>query len=386
MWADKARIVAKAGKVPMIWGPPGIGKTDMVYELVHKRIHPDKPCVVVSPSLEDPTTATGPLAVIADKAVRLLPEVMKPLIEAGGGTLFIDEFTTATQATQAAFLRLVQNRVVGDTPLPDSVIIILAANPADVAAGGSSLVIPMANRVCHIEADPPSAVEWGKWLKAEMSSDEHAERAAEIFASFIESNPAKILMFPNNEDDRAKAWPSPRTLHAAALVYAEALREDDPVTGISLIAGCVGEGLGKEIVAYIREANIPKASDILSGKIDWHPNEKADVTLMVLRSLANEATRKVKAPEGMAASERADFIAKVRADRAHKVQVAWRFFRRVLETRGQTDKVFLASKNLAEWRNAEARDAGFPNRFDDENFCLDRFEGVNNKTVQYGRV
>lgn len=373
-WTKQALLVLQANRVPIIWGKPGMGKTDMIVNEIHKSRHGDAPCVVVSPALEDPTTAVGVLAVVADKAVRLLPDAMKPLFDKGRGTLFIDEVTTGTHATQAAFLKLTANRYIGDQKIPDGVDIILAANPADIAAGGSELVVPLANRLVHIQADAPSANEWGDWLVEEMGADEIGTHAAILFASYVRSNPGSLHAMPDDESKRAAAWASPRTMHAAALIYAESLRQNDHLIGLDVIEGCVGHAIGKEIVRFIRESDIPKATDILSGKLDWSPDAKPDVTLAVLRGLAAESTRKIKLPEGMT-------VAQVRTERGRKVELAWRYFRRAIE-RGQSEMAYVAAPPLISWRTREAKDAGFAERFADEGWCLDRFNGLATKSAE----
>jgi MoxR-like ATPase len=64
------------------------------------------------------------------------------LTDAGHGLLFLDELTTAPPAVQAAMLRVVLERAVGDVELPASVRIVAAANPAEQAADGWELTAP----------------------------------------------------------------------------------------------------------------------------------------------------------------------------------------------------------------------------------------------------
>src|SRR5262249_29844746 len=61
------------------------------------------------------------------------------LTETGYGLLFLDELTTAPPAVQAAMLRVVLERAVGDVELPAAVRVVAAANPAGQAADGWEL-------------------------------------------------------------------------------------------------------------------------------------------------------------------------------------------------------------------------------------------------------
>ena len=57
-----------------------------------------------------------------------------------------DEISTAPPAVQAALLRVVLERTVGDLRLPDAVSLVAAANTPEQAAGGWELSPPLANR------------------------------------------------------------------------------------------------------------------------------------------------------------------------------------------------------------------------------------------------
>src|SRR5204862_8275965 len=72
------------------------------------------------------------------------------LAHAGRGIAFFDEISTAPPAVQAALLRVVLERTVGDLALPDAVAVVAAANPPEQAAEGWDLSAPLANRLCHL--------------------------------------------------------------------------------------------------------------------------------------------------------------------------------------------------------------------------------------------
>ena len=79
------------------------------------------------------------------------PSWATALADAGRGLAFFDEISTAPPAVQAAMLRVVLERTVGDLTLPDDVSIVAAANPPDQAADGWDLSPPLANRFCHLD-------------------------------------------------------------------------------------------------------------------------------------------------------------------------------------------------------------------------------------------
>ena len=81
--------------------------------------------------------ALSGLPVIRDEETRFAPpQWARRLAAAGSGLLFLDELTTAPPAVQAAMLRVVLERAVGDLALPREIRIVAAANPPGIAADG----------------------------------------------------------------------------------------------------------------------------------------------------------------------------------------------------------------------------------------------------------
>lgn len=91
--------------------------------------------------------------------------------------VFFDEFTTSPLDVQAAMLRVIHERVVGDFALPANVAMVAAANPPAMAPGGQTLSTPVANRFIHLYWSPPTPKQWADWLsKTEATSTASAER------------------------------------------------------------------------------------------------------------------------------------------------------------------------------------------------------------------
>src|SRR5262249_51485082 len=147
--ALEALAVAVAAGVPvLLWGSPGTGKTSAVVALGASL---GWPVETVIGSIREPSDFAG-LPVVSDGSVSLSPPSWATrLCAAGRGLLFFDELTTAPPAVQAAMLRVVLERVVGDTHLPAGVRVVAAANPPDEAADGWELSAPLANRLVHLD-------------------------------------------------------------------------------------------------------------------------------------------------------------------------------------------------------------------------------------------
>ncbi|WP_225624354.1 sigma 54-interacting transcriptional regulator [Thermoanaerobacterium thermosaccharolyticum] len=141
-------IAVQAGVPVLLWGSPGTGKTSAITALGEQL---GLLTEVVIASIREPSDFSG-LPIVIDGSVKMAPPAWaKNLAEAGKGLLFLDEISTAPPAVQAALLRVVLDKTVGDLKLPDGVSVVAAANPPEEAAGGWDLTPPLANRFCHID-------------------------------------------------------------------------------------------------------------------------------------------------------------------------------------------------------------------------------------------
>lgn len=145
----EALAITIAAKIPaLLWGPPGSGKTATV-TAIGKAMGVNVETVIAS--IREPSDFSG-LPFIVDSQVHFAPpKWAHRLFESKKGILFLDEISTAAPAVQAALLRVVFERVVGDLVLPEQIAVIAAANPPNQAADGWDLSGPLANRFCHLD-------------------------------------------------------------------------------------------------------------------------------------------------------------------------------------------------------------------------------------------
>src|SRR5688572_19903164 len=111
------------------------------------------PLETVIAAIREPSDFAGLPVVTAGDVHMAPPRWAERLAAAGKGLLFLDEISTAPPAVQAALLRVVLERVVGDLDLPEGVTVVAAANPPEQAADGWDLSAPLANRFCHLTWD-----------------------------------------------------------------------------------------------------------------------------------------------------------------------------------------------------------------------------------------
>ena len=306
----KAVAVAIAARVPVIvWGAPGSGKTSAVMAMAAAA---DLPCEVVIASIREPSDFAG-LPVVADGGVTMAPPAWaKRLHGAGRGILFLDEISTAPPAVQAALLRVVLERTVGDLQLPDEVVVVAAANPPEMAADGWDLAAPLANRFCHLDWTLDART-WADGIVGGFSVEkiptlEHAELQALSFrhrsqvAGFLASRGGFLSMPPSDATSAGRAWPSPRSWEMTAKLSAAAeLIGADRELVAELIAGAVGPVAALEFRAWLDDAALPDPEEALRDPSSFRLPERGDRAYATLSSIV-AAVRSNNTPERWAAA------------------------------------------------------------------------------------
>ena len=190
-----------AGYPAMIWGGPGIGKSDIPAQVAQEL---NVKLIDFRANLFDPVDVRGIpyIKQLKETGKRFtswaIPDVF-PIAERDGdrGLLFIDELPTAPPATQNAFLQLLLNRSIGEYTLPAGWQIICAGNRLTDAAAVYQMPSPVRNRLAHYELEP-TLDDWVQWA--------YQHNIDPDVISFIQYRPNLLSAF--NADDYA--FPTPR--------------------------------------------------------------------------------------------------------------------------------------------------------------------------------
>lgn len=289
---DALAIAVQIGQPVLLWGGPGEGKSRLIAQVAEQL---DRPCEVVVGSVREASDFVGlPVRDDAGSVTFAPPRWATCCVDEPTTVVFLDELTTAAPSVQAAMLRVVLEREVGDLRLPDTVSFVAAANPPDVSAGGDDLAPPLANRFCHLdwEAEPAHWVAGllRGWEPAPIPVVPSARVVAPIearwratLAGFIGARPSILRRIPDDIVAQGRAWPSPRTWDHAhrAAAAAEAAGAAKEVRH-ALVAGLVGTGAAIEMLRFADAMDLPDPEALLADPAMLDTGSRIDLLLAAL--------------------------------------------------------------------------------------------------------
>jgi len=267
-----------------LWGPPGIGKSDIV-----KQIGEDagREVVDVRLALWEPTDIKGIPYYNADQGKMVwAPPSELPTDPESTAIIFLDELNSAPPAVQAAAYQLILNRRVGTYELPKGVDVVAAGNREGDRGVTYRMPAPLANRFIHLEMK----IDFDDFQEWAVMNNVHPEVVG--YVGF-----AKQDLYDFDPKSPSKAFATPRSW-----VFVSDLLKDDDCdidTLHNLIAGAVGDGLAVKFMAHRKIAGrLPKAEDILKGKVkDLQIKEVSamySLTVSLCYELKDQAEKKAK--------------------------------------------------------------------------------------------
>lgn len=249
----------------MLWGPPGVGKSQGVRQIaseIREKTGKKVEVTDVRLLLFNPVDLRGIPTANEDKtlAVWLKPKIfqMDPS-EDVINFLFLDEISAAPQSVQAAAYQITLDRTVGEHKLPENCVVIAAGNRVTDRSVAYTMPKALANRLCHIEIESDNK-SWHEWAIAAGINP--------IVLGFLDYNPSMLMGFDTIDNDLA--FPTPRSWEMVSNILnhvSENISELFP-----LIAGCVGDAAAYELRTWSEVySKIPSVEDIFSGKATGVP-------------------------------------------------------------------------------------------------------------------
>jgi hypothetical protein len=254
---NSIRRAFKKKRPIFIWGPPGIGKSEIVHQIgseIKKSLVID-----IRLSLWEPTDIKGipyfdsnsntmvwaPPAELPDDATAKKYDTI---------IVFMDELNSAPPAVQAAAYQLILNRRVGTYKLPENVVIVAAGNREADKGVTYRMPAPLANRFVHLEL----SVNFDDWFQWAVNNDIHEDVVG--YLTF-----AKKDLYDFDPKSPSRSFATPRSWSFVSELLED---DDDENTTTDLVSGAVGEGLAVKFMAHRKVASkLPDPVDILNGKV-----------------------------------------------------------------------------------------------------------------------
>jgi len=261
-----------------LWGPPGIGKSDIVAQITDSL--PNSHLIDIRLSLWEPTDIKGipyfdsNISKMAWGAPSELPDE-EFAAQYDNIVVFFDEMNSAAPAVQAAAYQLILNRRVGQYKLPDNVIIIAAGNRESDKGVTYRMPAPLSNRFVHLEL----AVDFDDWFQWAVENKIHKD-----VVGFLQFSKKDLYDFDPKSPSRSFATPRSWSF------VSELIEDDlDENTTTDLVSGAVGEGLAVKFMAHRKvAADMPNPTDILAGKVKEIQNKEISAMYSLTVSLCYE--------------------------------------------------------------------------------------------------
>lgn len=286
---------------PFLWGPPGVGKSEAVYELAEElRNKTGKKVIVTDIRLElfSPIDLRG--VPVADAAreftVWLKPKIldMDPSDEVVN-LLFLDELSSAPLQVQAAAYQITLDRKIGEHIFPDNVLIIGAGNRSVDRSVSYRMPLALANRMMHYEVK----TEFESWRRWAMKAHIHPWVVG--YLSFD-----RRRLCEEELEAEQTAFPSPRSwTFVSNLLW---ILKDESIEGLfAEIAACIGSSEAAEFLEWVKlDGTLPDVEDIFKGKKADYPKSQ-DALYRLLSSMVALAEKKER--EGKLLKEELDNVA-----------------------------------------------------------------------------
>lgn len=277
-----------AGLTPLLVGPPGIGKTEMVRlsaEQLGRKVGAEFPVYELHLASMSEVDVRGYLIPNGDSAKFTKPVFWHVVEKHEHGILFLDEFMQANHEMQKAVAPLLLDRRVGEYELPKGWMVVCAGNGLEDNAGANELLSHVLNRMTYFDVSSPDVDEWMIWAVGKHLPPE--------LITFAKLRPN--LVFDAELPSAAnQPYCTPRAL-ALSGKLAQAfpggitgMVTDD--VGIASLAGRIGAGAATELAAVVKlSARIPAFEDIVDDPQGADVPDKLDEQYAAVMMIAVRA-------------------------------------------------------------------------------------------------
>lgn len=264
----------------MIWGPPGVGKSQLVAQVATAHA---VPMLDVRLAQMEPSDLRGIPFRVGNQVEWAVPALLPDATRHGHtGILFLDEITSAPPSVSAAAYQLILDRRLGEYRVPPGWAIFAAGNRQGDRGVTYAMPAPLANRFAHLELEV-NLDDWVSWAY-QAGMDER-------LIAFLRFRPERLFDF--DPAHNPVAFPSPRSWEFAH----RALHKFTAHLLLDALQACVGPTAGLELNAFIQHLeHLPDLDAICRGEPAPVPRE-IDLQYAVAAALVGRAIRAKAQPE-----------------------------------------------------------------------------------------
>ena len=262
----------------LLFGPPGVGKSQMVAQAAGK-----DPVIDCRLSMLDPVDLRGMPLINREEECEATINWARPdfIPEHGQGILLLDELNTAPPSVQNAALQLVLDRRCGPHKLGDGWYIIAACNKASHKAHVNQISAPLRNRFVILDVEP-DLDRWTKWA--------FDHKIDETVLGFLNWRPEALYSMAKDEYSQ---FPTPRSWALVSYLLKTVCKDG---ANPEYIVGTIGAAAAGEFSAYVNEIqHMPNVDRLMDGTETYtHDPRKPSITYAIVVNLVYKTIRKVE--------------------------------------------------------------------------------------------
>ena len=268
---------------PIIQSEPGCGKTSLL-GMIEEDLGDSYDYIYVDCPVKDMQDIAMTIPNHDNKQLMSYTGSLFKLDSPKPKVVLLDEFMKAPKMLQVIFTRLMLERCIGDTPLPEGSIVFGTSNNQSDGVGDTMLA-HAGNRVCILEMEKPSVNSWLAW--AGNSGIEPLVRAfVHMFPSTMHSYRTEDNIDDNpyvfNPKKPQLSFCSPRSLAKSSIIVSNRDRLGEEAT-LSALSGTIGASASGQMSAFLSlEKSLPDYDDIIKNPTQTSIPEQISAQLMVM--------------------------------------------------------------------------------------------------------
>lgn len=283
-------------------GPPGVGKSDLIYQVrdvLSKRdgfewglsemmlanyTAPDLMGYLTPDKMPD-----GRMVSRFTEPAWMITQDGKHLNDYKRAIVFMDEFGQGESDVKRGAANLLLNRRVGPHQLHPGVAIIAASNRTQDRSGVTKSFDFVINRRVQIELTP-DVTAWERW------ANQHGVEP--LFVAFAASNPQ--IVFEGKVPDKQGPWCTPRSLVMLSKMLRSVYPSGKlPTNGavIEIASGMIGEAAAQQLIAFVKLGHeLPAFDDIVADPDGTKVPLAPDARMLSIYELSARVSTKTAAP------------------------------------------------------------------------------------------